>query len=133
MTLQQLDNNTYINSVIQDYDNIEKLIVETSDVRLIMDLVRSAHDIITNIANFKLNNSNMMTIKREKNVTLLLDALQKIINTGTTQLGLAGIAYTDDTPGLGESLRTIRGGRSGRRGVTRKRTRRGGRGCNCFV
>ena len=133
MTLQQLDNNTYINSVIQDYDNIEKLIVETSDVRLIMDLVRSAHDIITNIANFKLNNSNMMTIKREKNVTLLLDSLQKIINTGTTQLGLAGIAYTDDTTGLGESLRTIRGGRSGRRGVTRKRSRRGGRGCNCLV
>ena len=130
MTLQQLDNNTYINSVIQDYDNIEKLIVETSDVRLIVDLVRSAHDIITNIANFKLNNSNIMTIKREKNVTLLLDSLQKIINTGTTQLGLAGIAYTDDTTGLGESLRTIRGGRSG---VTRKRSRRGGRGCNCFV
>ena len=130
MTLQQLDNNTYINSVIQDYDNIEKLIVQTSDVRLIMDLVRSAHDIITNIANFKLNNSNIMTIKREKNVTLLLDSLQKIINTGTTQLGLAGIAYTDDTTGLGESLRTIRGGRSG---VTRKRSRRGGRGCNCFV
>lgn len=133
MTLQQLDNNTYINSVIQDYDNIEKLIVETSDVRLIMDLVRSAHDIITNIANFKLNNSNMMTIKKEKNVTLLVDSLQKIINTGTTQLGLAGIAYTDDTTGLGESLRTIRGGRSGRRGVTRKRSRRGGRGCNCLV
>ena len=124
MTLQQLNNNEYINSVIQDYDNIEKLIVETSDVRLIMDLVRSAHDIITNIANFKLNNYNRLTPTSEKNVTLLLDALQKIINTGTTQLGLAGIAYTDDTTGLGESLRTIRGGRGGTRRKRITRTRK---------
>ena len=124
MTLQQLDNNEYINSVIQDYDDIEKLIVETSDVRLIMDLIRSAHNIVANITNLKLNNSSEMSVKREENVTLLLDALQKIIDTGTSQLGLAGIAYTDDTTGLGESLRTIRGGRGGTRRKRITRTRK---------
>ena len=124
MTLQQLDNNEYINSVIQDYDDIEKLIVETSDVRLIMDLIRSAHNIVAHITNLKLNNSSEMSVKREENVTLLLDALQKIIDTGTSQLGLAGIAYTDDTTGLGESLRTIRGGRGGTRRKRITRTRK---------